>query len=75
MTDSPERDALTAKHERNRERRLESVKRWVEYIREHPAEVWGPQQNRLINAQIDAAQASDLDVDHRKRVADVGNEQ
>ena len=71
MTDSNDRDALIAKHERNRERRLEAVKRWVAYIREHPADVWGPQQNRLVNAQLDAAQASDLDIEHRQRVADV----
>lgn len=70
MTDSNERDALAKKHERNRERRLEAIKRWVEYIREHPAETWGPQQNRLVNAQLEAAQASGLDVDHRKRVGE-----
>lgn len=75
MTDSNERDALAAKHERNRERRLEAVKRWVEFIREHPADVWGPQQNRLVNSQIDAAQASDLNVEHRQRVADVDRDQ
>ena len=74
MTDSPERDALAAKHERNRKRRLEGVKRWVEYIRENPADVWGPQQNRLVNAQLEAAQASNLDVEHRQRVANTDAE-
>ena len=74
MTDSHEHDELAAKHDRNRQRRLEAVKRWVAYIREHPADVWGPQQNRLVNAQINAAQASDLDIEHRQRVADVRDE-
>ena len=75
MTGSNERDALTEKHERNRERRLEAVKRWVEYIREHPSEVWGPQHNRVVNSQLEAAQASDLDIEHRQRVADVDRDQ
>jgi hypothetical protein len=74
MSDSNERDALAAKHERNREQRIEAVKRGVEYIREHPAEEWGAQQNRLVKSQIESAQASGLDVEHRRRVDDAGRD-
>jgi len=74
MSDSSEPDALAAKHERNREQRVEAVKRWVEYIRDHPAEVWGAQQNRLVNSQIESARESGLDVEHRRRVDEAGRE-
>lgn len=74
MSDSSEPDALAAKHERNREQRVEAVKRWVEYIREHPAEDWGGQQNRLVNSQIESARESGLDVEHRRRVHEAGRE-
>ena len=39
MSDSDELDALEAKHERNREQRIEAVKRWAEYIKDNPPEV------------------------------------
>lgn len=68
MTDSGERDALEEKLERNRVRRIEAVKRWVEYIRENPPEVWGEQQNRLVNAQLESARRTDLDIGHLRRV-------
>lgn len=68
MSDSNEPDPLAAKHDRNREQRIEAIKQWVAYIREHPAESWGEQQNRLVNSQIESAQASGIDVDHRRRV-------
>ena len=74
MNDSNERDALAAKHERNREQRVQAVKRWVEYIREHPAEEWGEQQNRLVNSQIESARASGLDVEHRRLVDTAGRD-
>lgn len=70
MRDSSEREALAAKHERNRERRIEAVKRWVRYIEEQPPETWGDQQNQLVNAQIESAQASGLSVEHRRRIED-----
>lgn len=72
MTDSNARDTLEAKHERERERRLSGIKRWVEYIKTHDPEEWGDQQNRLIDSQLESARQSDIDIDHRKRVADVG---
>ena len=36
MADSNVRDQLDEKHERDRERRIEAVKRWVEYIKSEP---------------------------------------
>ena len=41
----------------SREPRFEAVVRWAEYIQENPPEVWGPQQNAVVNAQIDSAAA------------------
>lgn len=72
MSDSNELDALAEKHERIREQRIEAVKRWVEYIKEHPPEVWGPQQNRVVNSQLQAARESGLDAEHYRRVRDAG---
>jgi hypothetical protein len=61
-------DALAAKHERNRTERLDAVLRWVEYVREQPPEVWGSQQNRLVNAQLESARETGLSVEHERRV-------
>jgi hypothetical protein len=36
MSDSNARERLDAKHERNREQRIEGIKRWVEYIESNP---------------------------------------
>lgn len=70
MNDS-ERADLEAKHERNRRERLEGVERWAEYIRDHPPEVWGPQQNAVVNAQIESARESGVSAKHRRRVRDI----
>ena len=43
MSDSNAPEHLDAKHERNREQRIEGIKRWVEYIKSEPPETWGPQ--------------------------------
>ncbi|PSP38775.1 hypothetical protein BRD20_01555 [Halobacteriales archaeon SW_8_65_20] len=66
MTDS---DELDEKHERNREQRERAVERWVEYIETHDVAVWGPQQNRLVDSQLESARQSDIDIEHRRRVA------
>ena len=57
---SSAREDLDAKHEKRREQRIEAIKRWVEYIEENPPEVWGPQQNALINSQLEAARKSGI---------------
>jgi len=41
----------------SREPRFEAVVRWVEYIQDNPPEVWGPQQNAVVNSQIESAAA------------------
>ncbi|WP_081655651.1 hypothetical protein [Halopiger goleimassiliensis] len=74
MTDERKIARLDAKHERNRERRLEAVVRWAECVKEEPPEVWGPQQNAVVNAQIESAQATGLDADHHKRVRSLAGE-
>lgn len=68
MSDSNERDALAAKHEEQRARRLKAIIRWVEYIRETPAETWGPQQNAVVNAQLQSARATGLSAEHYRRI-------
>ncbi|MCL9813474.1 hypothetical protein [Natranaeroarchaeum aerophilus] len=74
MTDSDLRDQLDEKHERNRELRLDAIRRWVEFIEEQPPEVWGPQQNRLIESQLQSARESGLDAEHYRRVKEAGND-
>lgn len=71
MTDLNVREDLDAKHERNREQRIEAVKRWVEYIESEPPEVWGPQQNAVVNDQLDAAQHVGTSATHQRRVKDI----
>lgn len=74
MSDSNARDELEAKRERNRQQRVTGVKRWVEFIRTHAADEWGEQQNRLVDSQLESARQSDIDVEHRRRVAQAGRD-
>jgi hypothetical protein len=74
MSDSNARDRLEAKHERIREQRIERIRRWVEYIDSEPPEVWGPQQNAVVDGQLDAAQALQTTASHRRHVRDVAEE-
>lgn len=75
MTDSDLRDRLDEKHERNRELRLEAIRQWVEFIEEHPPEVWGPQQNKLIESQLQSARETGLDAEHYRCVERAGNDE
>lgn len=68
MTDSSERDSLDDKQERNREQRLEQIKRWVEYIDSNPPETWGPQLNRLVNSQLESARNTDISAEQYRRI-------
>lgn len=70
MTDSDGPEAPDAERERDRER-IEGVKRWVRHIQETRPEVWGPEQNAVVNAQVEAARAAGLDAEHRLRVESV----
>ena len=74
MSDSNARERLDAKHERNREQRIEGIKRWVEYIKSEPPETWGPQQNAVVNDQLDAAQSVQTSTSHQQHVKDVAAE-
>lgn len=68
MTDSSERKSLAEKRERNREQRLEQIKRWAEYIDSNPPETWGPQLNGLINSQLASARNTDISTEQRRRI-------
>ena len=74
MNDSNKRDDLEAKHRQNRNQRLTSIKRWVEFIKTHDSDEWGDQQNRLVDSQLESARQSDIDIEHRRRVAKAGRE-
>ena len=74
MTDSNAREHLETKHERNREQRIEGIKRWVEYIESESPETWGPQQNAVVNDQLDAAQSVQTPASHQQYVKDVAAE-
>lgn len=74
MSDSNARERLDAKHERNREQRIEGIKRWVDYIQSEPPETWGPQQNAVVNDQLDAAQSVQTSASHQQYVKDVAAE-
>lgn len=74
MSDSNARDRLDAKHERDREQRIDAIKRWVRYIQSEPPEKWGPQQNTVVNDQLDAAQSVETSARHQQHVIDVAEE-
>ncbi|AGB15650.1 hypothetical protein Halru_1032 [Halovivax ruber XH-70] len=74
MAKATEQESLDEKRDRNRQQRLTAIKRWVEYIETHDPEVWGEQQNRLIDSQLKSARESDIDVEHRRRVAKAGRD-
>jgi len=74
MSDSNTPEHLDVKHERNREQRIEGIKRWIEYIESEPPESWGPQQNAVVNGQLDAAQSVQTSASHQQHVKDVAAE-
>lgn len=73
MSDSNVRDRLDAKHKRNDEQRIEAIKRWASYIESAPPEEWGPQLNKLVNAQIQSARDSQLPAEHYRRVSEAAH--
>ncbi|QSG10218.1 hypothetical protein [Halapricum desulfuricans] len=74
MSDSNARERLDAKHERNRDHRIEGIRRWVEYIESEPPETWGPQQNAIVNDQIEAAQSIQTSTSHQQKINGVAAE-
>ncbi|MFC3956967.1 hypothetical protein [Halovivax cerinus] len=74
MDDARERESPEEKRKRNRQQRLTAIKRWVEYIETHDPDVWGEQRSKLIDSQLESARESDIDVEHRRRVAEAGRD-
>lgn len=74
MNDSNVPDHLDAKQEQNRQQRIEAVKRWVEYIKSEPPEKWGPQQNAVVNDQLEAAQSVHTSAEHQQHVKTLAKE-
>lgn len=68
MTDSTDDDSPGVDPKARQAERRKSIVSWIKYIKEHPPEVWGPQQNRLVNQQLEAARAAGLDVEHYERI-------
>lgn len=54
--------------------RYEQVIRWAEYVNTHPPEVWGPQQNAVVNGQLESAQAVDVSAEDRTRIREFADE-
>ena len=57
MSDSNAGDDLDATHARDRERRIEAVKRWVAYIQSEPPETWGPEPDLTVPSFRELADA------------------
>jgi len=74
MNDSGQSDRLDEKQRRNRRDRLERVRRWAEYVRDEPPEVWGPQQNAVVDAQLQSAREADLSAEHLEKIRGFGGE-
>ncbi len=74
MTASDNPDDRDERRSQRHQERIEAVKRWVEYIETTPVEKWGPQQNAVIDAQVESARESGIDAGHRKRVTEIAEE-
>lgn len=48
--------------------RYDQVRRWAEYIQAHPPEVWGPQQNTVVNGQVESARTAGVGAADRERI-------
>jgi hypothetical protein len=44
------------------------VIRWAECIKSQPPEVWGPQQNAVVNGQIESAQVVDVSAEEKQAI-------
>lgn len=72
MTDFERSERLDAKHERNRRERLDGIERWVQYVQNQPPDVWGAEQNALVETQLESARESGISTAHRRRVREFG---
>jgi len=76
MNDSDPSDAEpTVTDDSARAPRYEQVVRWAEYVMDTPAAVWGPQQNAVVNGQVDSARAVDVSAEDRKRIRAFADEE
>ena len=76
MSDSrtPEDGSAEADDDAERPPRYEQVIRWVEYINEHPPEVWGPQQNAVVNGQIESARAVEVSAEEKQAIREFADD-
>ena len=76
MTDSrtPEEGSAGSNDSPERQPRYEQVIRWAEYIKAQPPEVWGPQQNAVVNGQIESAQAVDVSPEEKRAIREFADE-
>ena len=76
MSDSqtPENGSAEADDDAERPPRYEQVIRWVEYINEHPPEVWGPQQNAVVNGQIESARAVEVSAEEKQAIREFADD-
>ncbi len=76
MSDSrtPEEGSSDADGGPERPPRYEQVIRWAEYIKTQPPEVWGPQQNAVVNGHIESAREVVVSAEDRKRIREFADE-
>ncbi|SNR30318.1 hypothetical protein SAMN06266787_1011069 [Halorubrum ezzemoulense] len=76
MSDSrtPEEGSAESDDGPQRPPRYEQVIRWAEYIKAQPPEVWGPQQNAVVNGQIESAQAVDVSAEEKQAIREFADE-
>ncbi|OYR69150.1 hypothetical protein DJ79_04065 [Halorubrum ezzemoulense] len=76
MSDSrtPEEGSAESDDGPQRPPRYEQVIWWAEYIKAQPPEVWGPQQNAVVNGQIESAQAVDVSVEEKQVIREFADE-
>ncbi|TKX85360.1 hypothetical protein EXE43_14055 [Halorubrum sp. SS5] len=76
MTDSqtPEEGSAGSDDGPERPPRYEQVIRWAEYIKTQPPEVWGPQQNAVVNGQIESAQAVDVSAEEKRAIREFADD-
>jgi len=74
MSDSSAPDDSGVPRERFSQQRIEAIKRWVAYIKSEPPETWGPQQNAVVNDQLEAAQHVGASAAHHQAVSELADE-
>jgi len=67
-SDSGNSDRVASDRGPERPPRFERVVRWVEYMRANPPEVWGPQQNAVVDGQLESAAALGRDAETERRI-------